>query len=71
MKKLMFMCFAMLISLAMIFNSCKKDTKDDTPAPIPKPTFTDPRDGQVYMIVEIGDQTWEYNLNNHTWTKIN
>ncbi len=58
MKKLMFICFAMLISLAMIFNSCKKDTEDDTPAPDPKPTFTDPRDGQVYVIVEIGDQTW-------------
>jgi len=58
MKKLMFISIAMLISIAMIFSSCKKDTEDDTPAPSPKPTFTDPRDGQVYVIVEIGDQTW-------------
>ncbi len=46
--------FAVIASTFILtFNACKKN--EDTN--IPK-TFTDPRDGQVYGIVKIGEQWW-------------
>lgn len=35
--------------------NCKKDDGDDTPMDT---TFTDPRDGNVYKLVAIGNQVW-------------
>lgn len=47
------------LGIALIFTSCKRksdDIRSDNPPP--KNTFTDPRDGQVYAIVKIGEQWW-------------
>jgi uncharacterized protein (TIGR02145 family) len=60
MKKIQSNCLLLLICMAMFFNACKKDNEEtnDPPLPEPKPTFTDSRDGQIYVIIEIGNQTW-------------
>lgn len=46
-----------LFILLFCFNSCSND--DDTAlADFETSFFTDPRDGQIYQIVKIGNQTW-------------
>ena len=46
--------FTMLAITALVFQACKKDEpNDETPDSI-----TDPRDGQTYNTVKIGNQTW-------------
>jgi uncharacterized protein (TIGR02145 family) len=57
MKKLMsIQSIAMLaiIGTMVFFSSCEKDEEPETKME----TFTDSRDGNVYNIVEIGNQTW-------------
>jgi uncharacterized protein (TIGR02145 family) len=57
MKKLMsIQSIAMLaiIGTMVFFSSCEKDEEPETEME----TFTDSRDGNVYNIVEIGNQTW-------------
>lgn len=45
--------------IALVFSSCKRITEDTrSENPPPKNTFIDPRDGQVYAIVKIGEQWW-------------
>ncbi|GAA3555718.1 FISUMP domain-containing protein [Snuella lapsa] len=59
-------CFNLLALFVLLFNlvSCSNDDADDG---VSKNQFTDPRDGQVYEIVTIGDQTWfAENLNYDT-----
>ena len=43
-----------LTGLMVFFSSCEKDEDSGTKTE----TFTDSRDGKVYNIVKIGDQTW-------------
>lgn len=43
---------ALLIGFAIIFYGCKKDVEDSIT------NLKDTRDGHVYAIVKIGNQTW-------------
>lgn len=43
-----------IVGTMVFFSSCKKDEEPETEME----TFTDSRDGKVYNIVEIGNQTW-------------
>lgn len=59
------------LSIVLLFTSCKKEeSQDPNNAQDPNSTlstFTDPRDGQTYNIVQIGNQTWfAENLNYQT-----
>ena len=66
---------ALLIATLLTLNACKKDEikqndNDTIKYTIPPPefsTFTDPRDGQKYITVKIGNQWWfAQNLNYQT-----
>lgn len=47
-----------LLSVSLFIGGCNKDESDDTPAARTTQTFEDPRDGNEYEVVTIGDQTW-------------
>jgi uncharacterized protein (TIGR02145 family) len=49
--------FVVGIAIAIAIVACKKD-KPSNPDTTGQTTFTDPRDGQTYNIVQIGNQTW-------------
>ena len=55
-----------VLSIAFFFSACKKEEKDN-PTPPGATTFTDPRDGQTYNIVTIGDQTGKKGSGDQTW----
>ena len=50
------MIVVMLVS-GLLLSGCKKDDKETPSGDIPG-TFTDPRDGQTYKVVTVGDQVW-------------
>lgn len=55
-----------VLTLAFIFSACKKD-EQTTPTPPDATTFTDPRDGRIYDIVSIGDQTGKKGSGDQVW----
>ena len=62
-----FKYFALLaIAAAFFFSACKKDEKTK-PIPPGSSTFTDPRDGQTYDIVTIGNQTGNKSSGDQIW----
>jgi uncharacterized protein (TIGR02145 family) len=67
MKKLNFSFFKILFVnvVLIIFTACSENDDNETivdndsdTGNTDQATFTDPRDGQIYKIVEIGNQTW-------------
>lgn len=56
--------YLLLIAFCVFGLSCSNDDDVNIPNPETPTSFTDPRDGQVYDIVKIGNQTWfAQNLN--------
>ena len=62
MKIRFFLLLAGSIVISVMLSRCNKDnntpSNGDGPSTGEKGTFKDPRDGQTYQTVVIGDQTW-------------
>ncbi len=69
-KTILIILITVLAVISLVFQSCQKDEEKNNELPIC--TFTDPRDGQIYNIVDIGTQTWfaenlNYETSNSWW----
>lgn len=57
-KKSYLWLLAILFIASISIESCKKDDDDDTPDPVEDPTKVKDIDGNVYNVIQIGNQYW-------------